>query len=138
MNRKKLGSDTAKGGFHNEVGICDKFNNWQEDNEAREWLEIMGYNFKKINSVEAIRIPVRISKKNMNQFNIDEEEYNDFIRYKKADAQIRILIKICDIIKIENLSLKKANRNANIIKSIKERLTHIKICGITVVRLLYG
>jgi len=35
------------------------------------------------------------------------------VRFKKADAQIRIIIKIGNILKIENLSLKKANSNAD-------------------------
>jgi hypothetical protein len=35
------------------------------------------------------------------------------VRFKKADAQIRIIIKIGNILKIENLSLKKANSDAD-------------------------
>lgn len=39
----KLGSDTAKGGFRNEDDIVAKFNNWKNDEDAKKWLEIMGY-----------------------------------------------------------------------------------------------
>jgi hypothetical protein len=35
------------------------------------------------------------------------------VRFKKADAQVRIIIKIGNILKIENLSLKKANSDAD-------------------------
>jgi len=40
----RLGSDTAKGGFSNEMAIRDKFNNWKRDREAQSWLQTMGYN----------------------------------------------------------------------------------------------
>lgn len=63
MNKTKLGSKTAKGGFANEKDICKKFNNWITDNEAKEWLQIMGYNSDKIDSVKAMQIPTRIKKK---------------------------------------------------------------------------
>ncbi|MBF0210769.1 MAG: hypothetical protein HQK68_07800, partial [Desulfamplus sp.] len=111
MNRSELGSITAKGGFANELKICDKFNNWTNDSEAKEWLKIMGYNIDKINSVTAIQIPTRVKKEALSRFNISESDYNQFVRFKKADAQIRIVIKIGDILKIENISLKKANSN---------------------------
>lgn len=60
MDRAKIGSMTAKGGFINEQNICDKFNSWQKDNEAREWLFIMGYDSDKIKSFKVIHIPVKI------------------------------------------------------------------------------
>lgn len=113
MNKKELGSKTAKGGFANERAICIKFNAWKKDKEAQEWLEIMGYNIKKLDSVEAIQVPTRIKKSDLSKFGIDEKEDGQFIRFKKADAQIRIIIKIGNILKIENLSLKKANSDAD-------------------------
>ncbi|HAM38725.1 MAG: hypothetical protein A2474_00390 [Elusimicrobia bacterium RIFOXYC2_FULL_34_12] len=108
-----LGSRTAKGGFANEKAICRKFNNWKDDSVAKEWLEIMGYSVKSIDSVTAIQIPTRIKKENVLKFNVTEKDYDEFVRYKKADAQIRITIKIGNILKIENLSLKKANSDAD-------------------------
>lgn len=73
----------------------------------------MGYNLNKIKSVKAIQIPVRIKKADVNKFDVKEGEYEEFVKYKKADAQIKIYIRIGDIIKIENLSLKKANRDSD-------------------------
>ena len=113
MNKTELGSKTAKGGFANEKAICKKFNAWKKDKEAQVWLKIMGYNIKKINSVKAIQVPTRIKKSDLSKFEVNEEEYEEFIRFKKADAQIRIIIKIGKILKIENLSLKKANLDAD-------------------------
>ncbi|OIO75908.1 MAG: hypothetical protein AUJ85_01805 [Elusimicrobia bacterium CG1_02_37_114] len=113
MNKAKLGSRTAKGGFANEKTICKKFNNWKKDKESQEWLEIMGYEIDKLDFVKAIQVPTRIKKENLQKFNISEKDYNEFVRFKKADAQIRIMIKIGNILKIENLSLKKANSNAD-------------------------
>jgi len=113
MDRVLLGSETAKGGFANERAICEKFNNWIDDNEAKEWLSIMGYDTDKLNSVEAIQIPNRISKSDLEKYKISEEEYSHYFKYQKADAQISIMIKIGKIVKMEYISLKKANRKAD-------------------------
>jgi len=113
MNKTELGSKTAKGGFANEKAICEKFNDWKKDEESQEWLKIMGYSIKNLNSVKAIQIPTRIKKSDLCKFGVNEEEYDQFVKFKKADAQISIIIKIGNILKIENLSLKKANKNAD-------------------------
>lgn len=113
MNNAELGSKTAKGGFANEKAICRKFNSWKKDKEAQEWLKIMGYDIKKLNSVKAIQVPTRIKKSDLSKFEVNEEDYEQFVKFKKADAQIRIIIKIGNILKIENLSLKKANSDAD-------------------------
>jgi hypothetical protein len=60
MTKSKIGSLTAKGGFLNENDICQKIINYKDDNEAKQWLEIMGYDSDKIDFIEAIQIPVRI------------------------------------------------------------------------------
>ncbi len=113
IDRIELGSQTAKGGFDNEHDIVRKFNNWKKDKTAQKWLEIMGYKLNKLDSVTAIQVPTKISQKDIEKYNVSIEEYNEFVRFKKADAQVKLIIKIGNIIKIENLSLKKANSNAD-------------------------
>lgn len=49
------GSKTAKDGFKNETVIRDKFNNWQNDAEAKIWLDMIGFNLSNIESVQAIK-----------------------------------------------------------------------------------
>jgi len=52
----KRGSVTAKGGFKNEKDVIDKFNNWQKDETARKWLEVMSYKLSEIEYVKASKI----------------------------------------------------------------------------------
>lgn len=120
----EFGSRTAKGGFANEKAILRKFNNWEKDKEARLWLKIMGYNIKKIDKVKAVRIPTRIKRSKIKKFGFSEEEYEDLMRFKKTDVQvqIRILIRINNALKIENLSLKKANADADYNQVDKRRV----------------
>lgn len=113
LDKTLLGSKTAKGGFLNEKAICDKFNNWKKDKDAQEWIKIMGYDLKKINSIDAVQIPTRIKKSDLEKYQIKENEFEKLMKFKKADAQIRIVIKIGNVLKIENLSLKKANSDAD-------------------------
>lgn len=53
MDLVQKGSQTAKNGFKNEFDICEKFNNWQMDNEVKRWLVIMQYDLDKIEQVKA-------------------------------------------------------------------------------------
>ena len=75
---------------------------------SRLWVMIQ----KKIASVEAIQIPTRIRQEDVENMGLNET-FEDLMRFKKADAQIRIVITIGKTIKVENLSLKKANSNAD-------------------------
>jgi len=111
----EFGSRTAKGGFANEKAICDKFNNWEKDKDAQMWLKIMGYDLNKIEYVKAIQIPTRIKREELKNLGYNEEEYEELIRFKKADVQVQIRVIICinGVLKIENLSLKKANSDAD-------------------------
>jgi len=111
----EFGSKTAKGGFANEKAVCEKFNNWKKDEDAKLWLKIMGYDLNKIDHVQAIQIPPKIKKSDIKQFGFSEEEYEELMRFKKTDVQVQIklLIYINNIIKVENLSLKKANSDAD-------------------------
>tara|TARA_B100000614_G_scaffold192463_1_gene173575 strand:+ start:93 stop:923 length:831 start_codon:yes stop_codon:yes gene_type:complete len=110
-DKQELGSKTAKGGFRNEVDIVKKFNNWKTDRDSQDWLKIMGYDINAIQNIEAIIVPTILSKKKIEEFKIEEEDYYEFVKFKKADAQIRIFIRVANILKIENLSLKKANES---------------------------
>jgi len=112
MSTFEIGSKTAKGGFANEKAICRKFNNWKTDNEAQRWLQIMGYNLEEIDSVCAIQIPARMKREDAEKMGF-KETFEELIKFKKADAQIRIVITIGKVVKVENLSLKKANSDAD-------------------------
>ncbi|MDO6826188.1 hypothetical protein Q4516_02615 [Mesomycoplasma ovipneumoniae] len=83
IDKVKLGSKTAKDGFRNEQHIADKFNDWQNDDEAKEWLTIMGYTLKKIEYVRAI-----------------------VIRGYKADLNVKVQVKLKDALDIENIQVK--------------------------------
>ena len=108
-------SRTAKGGFANEKAVCEKFNNWKNDEDAKLWLKIMGYDPDKIDYVKAIQIPTRIKKADVGKFGFSEEDYEELIRFKKTDiqVQIRLIIRVNNALKVENLSLKKANSDAD-------------------------
>lgn len=82
----KLGSATAKGGFKNEKDVIDKFNNWQKDKTAQNWLEAMEYDINDIEYVKASKI----------------------IGSYKADVQVRIqiTIKLKSQSDIQNLQVK--------------------------------
>lgn len=112
MNKQEIGSMTAKGGFINEADICNKFIDYKNDNEAKTWLLIMGYNPKKIQKIFAIQIPVRINLKKAISLGVSEEKYDETIKFKKADIQVRVEIVIDAVMHIENISLKKSNKSA--------------------------
>ncbi len=80
----RLGSRTAKRGFETERDIADKFNNWRDDEDAQQWLTIMGYALKKIEKVKAIIITGS----------------------HKTDVQVQITIYLKEAIAVENLSVK--------------------------------
>ena len=80
----KLGSKTAKSGFKNEKDIVAKFNNWRSDEDAQQWLTIMGYDLKKIEKVKAIIITGS----------------------HKTDVQVQITIYFKEAVAVENLSVK--------------------------------
>lgn len=87
MNRNnliKLGSQTAKRGFENERDIAKKFNDWNNDEDAQQWLVSMGYDLQKIERVKAVVIKGS----------------------HKTDVQVQITIYFKEAISIENLSIK--------------------------------
>ena len=82
-NKITLGSNTAKNGFKNEQQIADKFNNWQNDSEAKNWLIIMGYD---LNNMEYVKATV--------------------IHGFKADVNVKVQIKLKVAIDVENIQVK--------------------------------
>ena len=112
MNKQEIGSMTAKGGFINEADICNKFLNFQKDSEAKAWLTIMGYNPKKVQKIFAEQIPVRINLDKAISYGVSKEKYDETIKFKKADIQVRVEILIDNILHVENISLKKAKESA--------------------------
>ncbi len=78
------GSSTARNGFRNEDDIVEKFNSWQDDEEAKRWLETMGYKLKEIEKVEAVKVTGNY----------------------KPDIQVKIKIYLKDVISPENISIK--------------------------------
>ena len=81
---RKIGSQTAKGGFENENGIVFKFNNWKKDKDAQKWLTIMDYALDEIEDVKAVKL---------------SNKY-------KTDVQVQITIYMKKAISAENLSIK--------------------------------
>lgn len=107
MDRIKIGSMIAKGGFINEIKICDKFNSWQIDVDAQKWLLLMGYEVDKIKEIKADHIPVRISKEKVLNLGISPAKYEETIKYKKADIQVRLEIIIDDILPIDKVTMQR-------------------------------
>lgn len=112
MNKQEIGSMTAKGGFMNEADICSKFMDYIHDSEAKSWLTIMGYNPENIQKIFAIQIPVRINLEKAISLGVSQEKYDETIKFKKADIQVRVEIIIDNILHVENISLKKSNKSA--------------------------
>lgn len=84
MNERQLiGSQTARNGFRNEDDVVDKFNNWENDPEAKTWLQIMGYNLEEIESVVAVKI------------------YRE-----KTDVQAQITVRLRNVIDAQNMQVK--------------------------------
>ncbi|MGL5123699.1 MAG: DNA (cytosine-5-)-methyltransferase [Fusobacteriaceae bacterium] len=126
MSTASLGSKTAKDGFKNEKDICLKFENWHHDCDAQKWLQDMGYNLKEISNLIAIQIPTKISIKDVDEYNCSPDNFNDMTKFKKADAQIKLTITLRDIVKIENISLKKANSSADYNQVDKRKVSTYK------------
>ena len=77
------GSKIARDGFQNERDVVRKFNNWKADNDAQEWLKIMGYDLEEIEYVIAKIL----------------HEY-------KTDVQVQITIKLKKLIDAQNIQVK--------------------------------
>ncbi|WP_159991902.1 hypothetical protein [Pelistega ratti] len=110
--RRLVGSRTAKDGFKTEGIVAEKFKNYLLDEQAIEWLSIMGYDIGRIENIEAIQIPTRLKYSDIEKFgSCDNFEFVQ--KYKKADVQVQLTIKINGVIYRENISIKKANIDSN-------------------------
>jgi len=77
------GSKIAKAGFNNEKDIANKFINWKNDDEAKLWLKIMGYDLNEIEYVHA-----------------------EVLHGYKTDVQVQVTIKLKQVIEAQNLQIK--------------------------------
>lgn len=103
MNLVQKGSQTAKNGFKNEQDISNKFDNWQTDEEARQWLTIMQYNLEDIESVKAI-----------------------VLHGYKADVNVQVQIKLKTAIDTENIQVKLVSNKKGFNQIDKRWLSHYK------------
>ena len=103
MNLVQKGSQTAKNGFKNEQNICDKFNNWVHDNEARQWLLIMQYD---INNIEYVKAVV--------------------LHGYKADVNVQVQVKLKSAIDTENIQVKLVSNKKGFNQVDKRWLSHYK------------
>lgn len=83
MNLVEKGSQTAKQGFKNEHTVCDKFNNWKNDEDAEKWLLIMDYDLNNIEYVKAV-----------------------ILHGHKADVNVQVQIKLECAVDTENIQVK--------------------------------
>jgi hypothetical protein len=83
LEKKILGSQTAKNGFLNEDDIVVKFNDWRFDEEAKKWLTIIQYPLNDIDFVKAIKISGH-----------------------KTDVQVQVIVKLKEAIDAQNLQVK--------------------------------
>jgi len=91
-NLVKIGSKTAKNGFKNEDYVIEKFNNWQNDLMAQEWLISMNYKLTDIQNVKAIKIK--------GSFKAD------------VQVQIKVEIQLKELIDVQNLQVKLVSQKS--------------------------
>ncbi len=103
MDLVKKGSQTAKNGFKNEQDICDKFNHWQCDIEAKQWLTIMQYN---LDQIEYVRATV--------------------LHGYKADVNVQVQIKLKSAIDTENIQVKLVSNQRGFNQIDKRWLSHYR------------
>jgi len=120
MSTFEIGSRTARGGFDLEKLVVDKFNNWQNDNDADRWLSVMGVEAKKIKNLMAQQIPTRIPRSSCSKYGIEVADFDEVSRFKKADVQVRVVIVLADRILVFNISVKKVS-TANGFNQIDKR-----------------
>ena len=86
---EEWGSSVARRGFRNEEDVAEKFRNWETDEDAREWLEIMGYNAEDVENVNVENLSRNI----------------------KSDIEVEV--KSGEEVDTEGISIKRAKESAN-------------------------
>ncbi len=97
------GSQTAKNGFKNEREIADKFNRWETDPEAKQWLVIMDYDLNEIEYVKAV-----------------------VLSGYKADINVQVQIKLKRAVDTENIQVKLVSNARGFNQVDKRWLSHYK------------
>ena len=97
------GSKTAKNGFKNEKEVADKFNHWETDKDARQWLVIMQYDSNEIEYVHA-----------------------EVLSGYKADINVQVQIKLKNVIDTENIQVKLVSNTKGFNQVDKRWLSHYK------------
>lgn len=98
-----MGSQTAKNGFKNERDVADKFNNWQTDEDAKQWLTIMQYDLK---NIEYVRAAV--------------------LSGYKADINVQVQVKLKTAVDTENIQVKLVSNSRGFNQVDKRWLSHYK------------
>ncbi len=80
------GSQTAKDGFKNETEIATKFNNWQTDADAKDWLRTLGYEIDEIRLVEATK-PHGEKSDVIVKINTSDGEFSEGISIKLVSSE---------------------------------------------------
>ncbi|MFB6158616.1 MAG: hypothetical protein ABEJ95_03045 [Candidatus Nanohalobium sp.] len=80
----RWGSSVAKRGFNNEEDIADKFRNWEDDSDAQEWLEIMGYDIDSVDSLGVENLSRNIKSDIEVNISSTEGESTEGISIKRA------------------------------------------------------
>ncbi len=101
MDLVQKGSQTAKNGFKNEKDICNKFNSWEYDNEAKLWLNIMQYDLDEIENINA-----------------------SVLHGYKSDIYVQITIKFKSVIHTENIQVKLVSNKKGFNQVDKRWLSH--------------
>lgn len=126
MDRKTIGSITAKGGFAHEKLIAQKFNNYRKDKEAQFWLACIGYEPSNIKDLQAIVVPTRISLRKAHMYGLSTERLIEELKFKKSDVQLRLDLLYENVYFVENISVKKANSDADYNQVDKRRVSEYK------------
>ena len=97
------GSQTAKNGFKNEKEVADKFNHWETDEDAKQWLVIMQYDLNEIEYVKAV-----------------------VLSGYKADINVQVQIKLKSAVDTENIQVKLVSNSKGFNQVDKRWLSHYK------------